>query len=268
MSQKSISVAERRLMSGLDKQFRGQERVALGKITRRIQYGAVIPSGTFAVMASGDTKLRVKILEAGVAHKNWSVPFPLDDKAARLSITPHYLLWFFSRDFVREYLVNYATGTVILRIPRNLLESLPIPIPKGAANRARTDEVVLEKPKSAFGVQLAAFHEDYTFNVEHKRYHTAIILAGAMAEMILYQSLIDQDVDKKVLEDDHNLGLGKMLTYLKLLKLDGDVPFSDLRELQQKRNAAIHAGLLAKTSDRFGQKDLKCFDHIVRHYGI
>ena len=89
-----------------------------------------------------------------------------------------------------------------------------------------------------------------------------------MAEMIVYQSLIDQDVDPKLLENDHNLGLGKILTYLKLLRLDKVVPFSQLRELQHKRNAAVHAGRLAGSTSRFGKSDLVCFDQIIRHYGI
>jgi len=75
-------------------------------------------------------------------------------------------------------------------------------------------------------------------------------------------------VDRKLLESDPNLGLGKMLTYLKLLKLEKDVPMSHLHDLRKKRNAAVHAGLLAKTDSRFGKADLVCFDHIIRHYGI
>jgi hypothetical protein len=97
---------------------------------------------------------------------------------------------------------------------------------------------------------------------------TVYNFAGAMAEMIVYQALIDQGVERKLLAEDHNLGPGKMLTYLKLLKLDKTAPFSHLHELQKKRNAAVHAGLLASSKTRFGKADLQCFDHIIRHYGI
>ncbi len=105
-------------------------------------------------------------------------------------------------------------------------------------------------------------------NLRNEGYHTAMILAGAMAEMLVYQALLDQGVEKKLLSDDRNLGLGKMLTYIKLLKLDKDLPYTHLCEIQKKRNAAVHAGMLAGNSGRFESADLKCFDHIIRHFGI
>jgi hypothetical protein len=173
-----------------------------------------------------------------------------------------------SHDFIGEHLLKHATGSVFLRVPKNVLHDLPIPVPKGATQAPRAKEIVIGKANDEFAVQVEAFYDDYVFNVRNERYHTALILAGAMAEMIVYQSLIDQEVDRKLLEKDHNLGMGKMLTYLKLLKLEKEVPFAHLRELQTKRNAAVHAGRLAGSRVRFGKSDLNCFDHIVQHYGI
>jgi hypothetical protein len=219
-------------------------------------------------MASGDRKIRVKILEKDTSHRGFSVPLSLNDTARKLNITARYLLWFFSRDFVIEYLAGHATGTVFLRIPKAILHALPIPIPKGLDKALRAKEVVIRKTNDAFSHHIAAFYDDYVLNVRNERYHTALILAGAMAEMIVYQSLIDQNVDRKLLEDDRNLGMGKMLTYLRLLNLEKEVPFVHLRELQKKRNAALHAGRLVGSKIRFEKSDLDCFDHIVRHYGI
>ena len=219
-------------------------------------------------MASGDRKVRAKILEKDTPHRGFSVPLPLNNTAADLKITPRYLLWFLSNDFVAEYLLRHATGAVFLRVPRNIIYNLPVPIPKGVTNAPVGKEIVIEKTDDQFGLQLAAFYDDYVFNFQNGRYQTAIILAGAIAEMIVYQSLIDQNVDRKFLHDDHNLGLGKMLTYLRLLKLDKDVPFTHLCDLQKKRNAAVHAGKLARSREQFGKLDLQCFDQIVRHYGI
>jgi len=252
----------------LNKKFPGQRRVPLGSLVQQLRYGVNIPKGTFVVMASGDRKVRAKILEKDTAHRGFSLPLPLNTAASDLKITPNYLLWFFSHNFVADHLLSHATGSVFLRVPKNVLLELPIPIPRGVAKRLVGKEIVMAKTNDEFGVQLAAFYGDYVLNVHNARYHTALILAGAMAEMIVYQSLIDQGVDRKLLEKDRNLGMGKMLTYLGLLKLEKDVPFKHLRELQKKRNAAVHAGRLAGSKVRFGKSDLSCFDHIVQYYGI
>lgn len=242
--------------------------MALGKLVDDLRYGTTIPCGTLVVMASGDRKLRAKILEKDVSHKGFSVPLPLNKLAADFKITPRYLLWLFAHPFVGKHLLFHATGSVFLRVPKRVLHELPIPVPKDATRLVQAKEVVFKRENDEFGAQLGAFYDDYVLNVCNERYHTAIILAGAMAEMIIYQSLIDQGVVRKLLAEDRNLGLGKMLTYLKLLKLDQAAPFTHLCELQTKRNAAVHAGLLAGSKARFGKSDLKCFDHIIRHYGI
>lgn len=256
------------LVSELDAHFRGQKRLALGKLVTDIRHGATIPCGTFVVMASGDRKLRAKILDKDVPHRGFSVPLPLNKLAADSKITPRYLLWLFAQPFVGEHLLFHATGSVFLRVPKRVLHKLLIPVPKDATRLEKAKEVVLERKHDEFRDQLGAFYDDYVLNVRNERYHTAIILAGAMAEMIIYQSLIDQGVERKLLAEDRNLGLGKMLTYLRPLKLDKAVPFTHLRDLQKKRNAAVHAGLLAGSKTRFGKSDLGSFDHIIKHYGI
>lgn len=255
------------LISAFDTKFRGQQRVLLGKLTSTIKHGETIPAGTFVVMASGDRKLRVKILEKDVPHKGFSVPLPLNRLAEDSKVTPRYLLWFFSHPFVCEYLLEHTTGSVFLRVPKRVLESLPVPIPKGATKLEAAKELILERDDE-FAKQLSFFYDDYLLNVNNGRFRTAIILAGAIAEMLVYQSLIEQGVDKKLLTGDRNLGLGKMLTYLQLLRLDKTVPLNHLRDIQSKRNEAVHAGRMAGAKTQFVKEDLECFDNIIKHYGI
>ena len=254
--------------SQLLKGFRDQSQIPLGKLITPIRTGDTIKKGTFVIMASSDRKIRAQILEKDALNKGFSVPFPLNDLAASNKITARYLLWFFRHRFVQEYLLTHASGAVFVRVPRQILYELPIPIPKSSSIALSSKEVVISRANDRFSVQLAAFFDDYSLNVKNERYHTALILAGAMAEMIIYQALLDEGVDATLLEDDRNLGIGKMLTYLKLLKLDKALPMAHLRELQKKRNAAVHAGILAKSETRFGKDDLVCFDHIIRHFGI
>jgi len=91
----------------------------------------------------------------------------------------------FSHDFVGEHLLQHATGAVFLRVPKRILHELPIPIPKGVPETSPTKEIVIKKTDDAFSTQLAAFYDDYVFNVQDERFHTAVILAGAMAEMVI-----------------------------------------------------------------------------------
>ena len=115
-----------------------------------------------------------------------------------------------------------------------------------------------------------SFYRDYLHNYSSGRFHTAIILAGAIVEIILYQLLLEQDVNTKILRDDNHLALGKMLEYISLLKLDQNTgfPMTHLRELKRKRNEAVHAGLLIKSKKEFSREDLDCFDQIIKYFGI
>ena len=87
---------------------------------------------------------------------------------------------------------------------------------------------------------------------------------------MLYQLLIDNGVNEKILSDDRNLGLGKLITYVKLLKLEKnlDFPLTHFSELQRYRNSAVHVSLAIKKENPFTRQNLKCFDQIIKHFGI
>lgn len=252
----------------LTKHFSGQKRVKLGKLVEKCPYGEHIPVGTLVLFASSDRKIRFRILEKRARHRGWSEPLALNDEAKKLKITANYLLWYVSHDFVREALAKETQGTVILRVPRKALHSLPVPIPKRVIRKPVEPEIVIPAKNGGLIRLIGDFYQDYSFNLESGRFRTAIILAGAIAEMIVYQALIDEEVDPQILQEDRNLGLGKMLDYLRILKLENEVPYTHLREIQKKRNSAVHAGSLAKDPIEFDRLDLSCFDHVVRHFGI
>lgn len=227
-------------------------------------------AGTLVVMASGDRKLRVKVLDKDTPHRGFSQPLLLNLYAQDQKVTPNYLLWYLSHGPVREYLLANATGSVILRVSRKVLLALPVPLPTRPIVLKEVDELVLSQRDDPFSRLIDALYHDYILNLNNNRFRTSIILAGAIAEIILYQLLTEQDINQKVLADDRNLGLGKMLDYIRLLKLDQVVafPLTHLVDLQKKRNSAIHATLLVKNAREFSREDLSCFDQIIKHFGL
>ena len=166
--------------------------------------------------------------------------------------------------------MEHSTGSVILRIPETTLDVLPVPVPKQSSSKANSKEIVLRRKGDEFRKLVDGLYKDYRLNMEHRRYRTSIILAGAMSEAILYQLLLDQEVRKGLLEKDNSLGFGRLIKYVQLLRLDEEVgvPLNHLMDLQGKRNRAVHTGSAKIDHSDFKRSDLDCFDHIVRHFGI
>jgi hypothetical protein len=256
--------------SFLDQKFRKNKRVPLSKLIDAVKYGAQIRAGTLVLMASGDRTLRLRILEKDTPNKGFSEPLPLNSFAAENKVSPQYLQWYLSQEPVSEWLLSNATGSVFLRVPRPILHAVPVPLPTSALQPKAPKEVVLEKNDDEFSSLIRELHKDYLLNFKAARYRTAVILAGAISEVILYQLLIEQDVNPKILKKDRNLGLNKMLDYVRLLKLDQNdhFPMNHLVEIQQSRNAAIHAGLFLSSNREFSKTDLVSFDHVIRHFGL
>jgi hypothetical protein len=258
------------LNSYLDSKFSGNKRVPLSAFVGSIRSNETIPSGTLVVMASGDRRLRLKVLDHDTPHKGFSQPLPLNEFAVAHKVTAHYLLWYLSQELVAGYLVQNATGAVFLRVPRKLLLEIPVPLPTRVRKISSAIEYSPVKTNNEFSRLIAELNNDYLLNVKNARFRTALILAGATCEVILYQLLIEQGVKPSLLKDDRGLGFNKLLDYVRVLRLDAapGFPMSQLVELQRHRNHAVHASLLVNKPQTLSLSDLECFNPIVKYFGL
>jgi hypothetical protein len=264
-------------ISSLDKKFFKNKKIPLEKLIEPSKRGSMIPKGTLVVMPFVSGEIRLKILEKATPDRGFSIPLILSNKGEGQSITADYLVWFLKHNFVNKYLMNYASGSVLPRVPRRFLLNLLIPLPIQKRKKPAFDssfssgfDSIFANAENPFRNMMTKYFRDYQFNLEKERYTAAIILAGAISEAILYQLLIDNDVDIKILSEDRNLGLGKLITYVRLLKLDKilNFPLTHFSELQHYRNSAVHFNLATNNEKLFTRQNLECFDQIIRHFGI
>src|SRR5881392_4425364 len=96
----------------LNNKFRGSKTFKLEKLIDKIKTGNNIPKGTLVIMASGDTQLRLKILDKDTPNKGFSVPLFINTFGKSKNITPNYLHWYLSLKDIRDYLSSFAVGTV------------------------------------------------------------------------------------------------------------------------------------------------------------
>lgn len=263
--------------SSLDKEFRKNRKIPLIKLVEPSAIGSIIPKGTLIIKHFVSGEIRLKLRESNTPYNGFSTPLKLSGRGEGQSITADYLAWFLKHNFVTKYLLNYVSGSVLARVSRIVLFNLLIPLPTqerkkpafgpGFSKGFQSTIATVENP---FRRMITNYFRDYQFNLEKERYTAAIILAGAISEAILYQLLIDNDVNQKILTDDRNLGLGKLITYIKLLKLDKklDFPLTHFSELQRFRNSAVHVSLAIKNKKPFTRQHLNCFDQIIKHFGI
>lgn len=258
------------LTSYLDSKFKNSRRVTVGTLVRKIRTGELIPKGSLVLMASGDRRIRFKVLDQDTPHKGFSEPLVLNEFATEHKVTANYLHWFLTGDEVAQFLVDNAHGAVFIRVPRTILHSVPVPLPARVTRiKAQVDFSPI-KTDNPFSKIIDDLYRDYQLNLNNRRFRTATVLAGAISEVILYQLLVEQGVSSKLLRDDRGLGMNKMLDYVRVLKLEQarGFPLSQLEEIRRNRNEAVHAGLLVNKPRDLTLADMDAFNPVIKYFGL
>lgn len=258
------------LTSFLDSNFKNSRRVTVGSLVRKIRTGELIPKGSLVLMASGDRRIRFKVLEQDTPHKGFSEPLILNEFAAEHKVTANYLHWFLTRAQVVQHLIDHARGAVFIRVPRIILHAVSVPLPGRVTQIKPEVDFSPVKTDNPFSKVIDDLYSDYQLNLNNRRFRTATVLAGAICEIILYQLLIEHGVSAKLLRDDRGLGMNKMLDYVRVLKLEQTpgFPISQLEEIRKNRNEAIHAGLLVNKHRDLALKDMEAFNPVIKYFGL
>ena len=198
------------------------------------------------------------------------LPIIINEQGIKQGITPTYIQWFLTQEFVANFLSKVSEGKVMPKIPRKILYSLKIPISKNFIRADIQDEIQLITPFRAY---LRNYYKQYSLNYEHQNFDACAILAGAMCEAILYQLLIDNHVPKDSLDNDHNMGLGKLIEHVKDMKLDEELEFNTqyFTEVKKLRNNAVHFGRVSRNSGQYENVKLEQlipFNNVIKQFGI
>lgn len=254
----------------LDSKFAGCKRIPLGSLIEKVRANEVIPVGSLVLVATGDRRLRLRILPKDSVYRSFQEPIIPNQFAAEHKVTQAYLSWYLSQEEVANHLVENATGAVFVRLPRKFLHAVLVPLPASVKAIKLVSEFAVVKMNNRFTTVIGDLHSDYLLNVENKRFRTAMILAGAICEVLLYQMLVEQGVSLKLLKDDRGLGMNKMLDYIRVLKLDETpgFPISQLEQLRKSRNNAVHAGLMVNTDRELTEADLQPINQVIKYFGL
>jgi hypothetical protein len=258
------------LTSFLDSNFKNSRRVTVGALVRKIRTGELIPKGSLVLMASGDRRIRFKVLDQDTPHKGFSEPLVLNEFAAEHKVTGNYLHWFLTRDQIAQFLVDHAHGAVFIRVPRAVLHAVPVPLPARVTRIKPEVDFSPVKTDNPFSRVIDDLYSDYQLNLNNRRFRTATVLAAAICEVILYQLLVEQGVSAKLLKEDRGLGMNKMLDYVRVLKLEQSpgFPISQLEEIRKNRNEAVHAGLLVNKRRDVTLQDMDAFNPVIKYFGL
>lgn len=254
----------------INKKFKGHKIKKLEELIKPMpKRNDIIKAGTLILIPIIKGSLVFKTFDEDRKEKPFFIPLEISELGYSYQITNKYLQWFMSQEYVVDFLSGISTGSVQPVIKKSILLKIPVPIPKNNMIKTISQEIQIQNEFRTF---VHKYYEDYKFNFDNKKYNTCSILAGIISEAILYQLLIDNDVPKNLLDKDRGLGLGKLTTYVELMKLNLELDFDTkyFKEVAKLRNNAVHYGVVrrSKKFKKVNKDSLVSFDYVIKQFGI
>jgi hypothetical protein len=261
-----IEPIHRKYLSLLNKTFKDSIKIPLSQLTNKI-VNNVIEKGDVIIKNFPDGRLVFEIAKTITKGKSNWIRYRIIDKR----VSPEYLLWFLSKKEIMHYLSIHATGSVIRVIPPKFIEELSIPLPTVINLKNRRSKLSLSYGDSSIRKIIQSFYQDYQENFDMNRFDTAIILAGAICEAILYESLIELGVSEKILSQ--NKTLGQLIEFAQIKELDSiyGINLTHFESIKQQRNKTVHIGSALKRLENgeiLDKSIFREFDNIIKIFGI
>lgn len=250
----------------LNKKFKDCLKVPFRDLTEEISNGQV-EKDDIIIKNLPNGKLAIEIAKKSQKVKSVWAKYRVCDKR----VSSQYILWHFSNKEVKDFMGVHAIASVLGQIPLSIIENLVIPIPKLLIHNSTKNKVTVSTKKNAVREIIRRYYEDYQENYNANRFDTAIILAGAICEAILFEALVEVGISESILS--RNKTLGTLIEYAQIKELDKifNVNLTHFESIKQHRNKAIHIGLAIKKLENgeiIDKNAFKDFDHIIKNFGI
>lgn len=262
----SIGAAIRNYQSLLNRKFKKNKKLTFSELTEELTVDNAIKDDILIMNHLGGKQI-IEIVSEVKKIKSIYNAYRIVDKR----ISSQYLLWFLSKKEIKDYLLVNTTGGVIRRFPIKVFEELLIPLPTIINKKNTRNRLVLQKDDNLIRRIIRNFYQDYQDNLDNKSFDTAIILAGAICEAILYESLIELGVPENILS--RNKTLGTLIEFAQIKELDKTygVSLAHFENIKQHRNKAIHIGSAIKRLEKgeiINLEVFKDFDNIIKNFGL
>jgi hypothetical protein len=126
-----IKDVEKDFQKILSKNFKDHEISLFSELVIDSRHiGEVVPSGTLVLFSVIQGSIKFDTFNEPRELKHHYIPIIISDFGRQKGITPEYIMWFLTRDYIRNFLINITDGSLIIRISRKSLNLLRIPLPK------------------------------------------------------------------------------------------------------------------------------------------
>ena len=205
----------------------------------------------------------------GIEFKLEIVEKPIENKFRRNliniknnTISKEYLLWWFNKKEVQDYISLNSTGNILKNISLSKIKKLKINMPTKFKQNLNCVNITL---RSEFKEIVKLYYKEY-LNIKDENFFSCCFLSRAICEAILHQFLVDMKIKKKFLEKKM---FGQLLEIIEMNNYK-IMNFDEFKNIQKYGNL-IHPQNANKNFDKIGtyQKEIKKdFDKIIKSFGI